>query len=136
MFFGELACLTLAIYFEAGGQPLKGKIAVGQVILNRVKSSEYPSSICRVVKQHKQFSFYIEGEYLKIPRKESPQERLALEESKLIASALISEGALGEHVVDPTLGALHYHATYVNPLWARGDYVELGEHKFFNQIIH
>ena len=56
-------CLTNAIYFEARGEPVRGQMAVAQVIMNRVFSGYYPDSVCGVVYQNAnrrnrcQFSF-------------------------------------------------------------------------------
>ena len=47
----ERRCLATAIYFEARGEPIRGQIAVGQVILNRVRSPQFPQTICGVVYQ-------------------------------------------------------------------------------------
>ena len=41
------------MYFEAGNQPLVGKIAVSQVVINRTQHMNYPSDICGVVYQAK-----------------------------------------------------------------------------------
>ena len=41
----QMSCLAEALYFEARGEPIKGQLAVGEVILNRVEDSRYPSSI-------------------------------------------------------------------------------------------
>jgi len=38
---GEAVCLAKNIYFEAGNQPLAGKVAVAQVVLNRMEHSSY-----------------------------------------------------------------------------------------------
>ena len=42
----ERHCLATAIYFEAHGWPISGQVAVGQVIMNRVRSPNYPETIC------------------------------------------------------------------------------------------
>jgi spore germination cell wall hydrolase CwlJ-like protein len=42
-------CLAQAIYYESGSEPRAGKIAVGHVILNRVNSGIYPTTICKVI---------------------------------------------------------------------------------------
>ena len=49
----DIYCLAQNIYFEAGNQPLAGKIAVSQVVLNRVKHPSYPDNICDVIYQAK-----------------------------------------------------------------------------------
>lgn len=43
------------IYCEAGNQPYEGQVAVGAVIMNRVKSGSYPDSIEAVIYQSGQF---------------------------------------------------------------------------------
>lgn len=52
-----LLCLTLAIYFEARGEPTHGQYLVGEVVLNRVDSSKFPDNVCDVVFQKHQFEF-------------------------------------------------------------------------------
>src|SRR5690606_7988208 len=47
----ELRCMATAIYFEARGEPYRGQVAVGQVIMNRIRSPLYPNTICGVVFQ-------------------------------------------------------------------------------------
>ena len=50
---GEAVCLAKNIYFEAGNQPLAGKVAVAQVVLNRMEHASYPKDVCGVVYQAK-----------------------------------------------------------------------------------
>ena len=52
----ELALLAAIIQCEAGGESPTGKVAVGAVIMNRVRSSQFPNSITEVVYQSGQFS--------------------------------------------------------------------------------
>lgn len=47
--------LASIIYCEAGNQPYEGQVAVGAVIMNRVKSGSYPNSIEEVIYQSEQF---------------------------------------------------------------------------------
>ena len=51
----ELRYLATIIYCEAGGESMDGKTAVASVVLNRVKSSIYPDSICEVIRDKGQF---------------------------------------------------------------------------------
>src|SRR6202008_3628337 len=44
-------CLANAVYFEARGEPVRGQIAVAQVVMNRVFSGYYPNDVCGVVYQ-------------------------------------------------------------------------------------
>jgi len=48
-----LACL---IYCEAANQPYEGQVAVGAVVINRLRSAAYPNTITGVIYQNKQFS--------------------------------------------------------------------------------
>lgn len=53
---GEAYLLAAIIQCEAESEPYNGKIAVGNVIMNRVKSSHFPNTITGVIYQNKQFS--------------------------------------------------------------------------------
>ncbi|MCI8327715.1 MAG: SH3 domain-containing protein [Lachnospiraceae bacterium] len=54
--YDETSVLAAAIQLEAGGEPYDGQVAVGAVIMNRVRSGAYPGSISGVVYQPGQFS--------------------------------------------------------------------------------
>ena len=53
---GELDLLAAIIHCEAGGESRTGKVAVGAVVLNRVRSSAFPNTISEVVYQSGQFT--------------------------------------------------------------------------------
>lgn len=53
--------LASIIFCEAGNQPYEGQVAVGAVIMNRVKSAVYPNSISEVVYQSGQFGLAMTG---------------------------------------------------------------------------
>ena len=57
----DLKLLACLIHSEAGGQSYEGKLAVANVVLNRVKSSKYPDSIKSVIYQSGQFSVAASG---------------------------------------------------------------------------
>jgi N-acetylmuramoyl-L-alanine amidase len=44
-------CLALTIYKEAGGEPLKGQYAIGEIVLNRIRAG-FASTPCAVINQH------------------------------------------------------------------------------------
>ena len=52
---GEAFCLAQNIYFEAGNQPLAGKLAVAHVVRNRVEDSQFPDTYCGVIYQTKKW---------------------------------------------------------------------------------
>lgn len=127
----ELHCLALNIYFEARGEPLAGKVAVGHVVLNRVASPRFPKGICSVVRQggekrrHRcQFSWYCDGQ------SDRPRNKRAWEEAIFVAKMI--KGGMTQ---DPTHGAMWYHAVYVAPDWSRdfapSEQVKIGRHIFY-----
>ncbi len=122
-----LKCMTQAIYYEAANEPVLGKRAVAQVVLNRMRHPAYPSSVCGVVydganKAVCQFSFTCDGSLLRAPMARQWQESV-----KVAAAALNGS-------VEPSVGtATHYHADYVLPRWAYrlGKIEQIGRHIFY-----
>lgn len=124
----EGQCLAQAVYFEARSEPLEGQLAVAQVVLNRVKASNYPDSICDVVFQNEhiknrcQFSFACDG-FSDNPDEPEPWE----------IARRVSYIALSGYWEDITQSATHYHAEYVNPFWATTleETGQFGSHVFY-----
>ncbi len=54
-------CLALALYHEARGEPSTGQMMVAKVIVNRMESKKFPSDMCGVIMQPRQFSFVRKG---------------------------------------------------------------------------
>ena len=52
----DMDLLAAIIYCEAGSEPYVGKVAVGNVVMNRVKHPSYPNSISEVIYARGQFS--------------------------------------------------------------------------------
>lgn len=67
----QLDLLSRLIYSESGNQPLTGKIAVGNVILNRVESASFPSTIYEVIYEKNQFCVVRNGSINRTPNAES-----------------------------------------------------------------
>lgn len=107
-----LLCLRAAVYHEAGFEPMAGRRAVAQVILNRTHHPAFPKSVCDVVYQGShspvcQFSFACdEARY-------RPVAANAWAEAEQVAA-----NALAGSVEAPVGMATHYHADYVAPRWA------------------
>lgn len=119
MIEAAVICLALNIYHEARGEPLVGKIAVAQVVMNRVHSPQFPSDACSVVKQGEyinnhpvlnkcQFSWWCDG------KSDTAKDTKEWEKATSLAE-LTYFGAFP----DITEGALYYHATKVDPYWAK-----------------
>ncbi len=104
----EVLCLALNIYFEARNQPDIGQRGVSHVVLNRKADSRFPDSICGVIHQPAQFSWYWDG------LSDIPTPGVAWDRAQRIAAEVNSGQDL-----DPTGGALYYHANTVRPDWAR-----------------
>lgn len=62
--YSDLELLAAMIYREAGGEPWQGKVAVGNVIMNRIRSSRYPNTMLGVLSQPYQFSPWGNPKYI------------------------------------------------------------------------
>ena len=134
----ELECMSKNIYFEAAMESTAGKLAVAQVTMNRVNSSRYPNTVCKVITQGRhykngfpvkdrcQFSWYCDGKL------DEPHIKSSMwKESQEVAKYVLTTPDL----MDITDGATHYHADYISsPRWAdpRRKTVEIDTHIFFN----
>jgi len=119
--FPQVECMALNIYYESRGSNLADKAAVADVVLNRVNDTRYPDTVCGVVKQGLQdangnmlrnkcqFSWYCDGKH------DRPQDEDRWVEAQSIAWNMVEENKYR----GITEGSTHYHATYVNPRWAK-----------------
>jgi len=117
------ACLSLALYHEARGEPVSGQMMVAKVIVNRVASPRWPSSMCNVITQDHQFSFYRKG---KTPK---PRDEEAWAKAQELAVQIINDPD-----VLPYTTADHYHTVDVRPVWRRKLHriVRIGKHIFYS----
>jgi spore germination cell wall hydrolase CwlJ-like protein len=120
----DLICMAKNIYFEARMESLKGQLAVGLVTLNRMNSRYFPNTVCGVVYQHAQFSWYWDG------KSDRPKYPKHWKRSLLLASALLDPEST---IVDFTHGSDHYHADYVDPHWRHNmiKVVKIDTHIFY-----
>lgn len=115
----ELFCLTQNVYYEARAEPRAGKLAVALVTLNRTEDKRFPSTICGVVFQKKQFSWttsYNKGGI------NMPQWRLSQEAA---LEAYMNRDILGN------FKATHFHNTTVNPRWKLRKVAKISNHIFY-----
>lgn len=121
----QIQCLAENAYFEAGNQSTKGKIAVTNVVMNRVRDERFPKTPCAVVNQKRggvcQFSWVCEG-------KKRIRDWALFRESRRIA-----EQVYLKNIGDVTRGAKFYHADYVKPSWsyAFDRTAKIGDHIFY-----
>lgn len=100
-------CMAMNIYHESRGEVIEGQIAVAHVTANRVNHENWPNNVCDVVYQKKQFSWTF------LIKDQAPKNQKLWNQAMVIARDVI----IG-NTVDPTDGAVFYHANYVNPTWA------------------
>lgn len=85
----SLYWLSHIIYSESGNQILAGKIAVGNVVMNRVKSSVFPNNIYDVLHQKNQFTSVYYSNFSRTPNEESVvAAKLVLDGAEVLPNAL------------------------------------------------
>ena len=131
----ERDCLAQAIYHEARGESAAGQLAVANVIVNRARSSKFPSTLCGVIYQNAdkgryrcQFTFACDG------RTDAPGERRAWARSAALAQTVYAEFAKGETLGAVPRSTLYYHTTNVRPNWANtyNAVAQIGSHIFYS----
>ena len=112
----DLNLLARVIYGEARGEPYTGQVAVGAVVLNRVRSSSFPNTISGVVYQSGAFDAVRDGQINLTPNSTAKK---------------AAQDALNGW--DPSYGAVYYFnpATATNKwIWSRPMTVTIGNHRF------
>ncbi|MDR6227380.1 spore cortex-lytic enzyme [Desmospora profundinema] len=112
----DLEWIAKGVYSEARGEPYKGQVAVAAVIINRMESSDYPSTAKEVILEPRAFTAVADGQiWLK------PNEK---------AYKAARDAANGW---DPSQGAMFYF----NPdtatskwIWTRPQIDKIGSHIF------
>lgn len=114
----DLQLMARAINGEARGEPYEGQVAVGAVILNRVKDSKFPNTISGVIYQKGAFTAVSDGQ-INVPIKEG--------------STVLKAAQDAMNGWDPTGGALYYFNpdTATNKwIWSRPLIKTIGKHRF------
>ena len=114
----DLQLMARAINGEARGEPYEGQVAVGAVILNRVKSSQFPNTIAGVIYQSRAFTAVADG-----------QINAPIDENSIVYKA--AQDAMNGW--DPTGGCIYYFnpATATNKwIWSRPVVKTIGKHRF------
>lgn len=108
--------LARLIYGEARGEPYTGQVAVGAVVMNRVKSSSFPNSISGVIYASGAFDAVRDGQINLTPNSDAKK---------------AAQDALNGW--DPSYGAIYYFnpSTATNKwIWSRPMTVTIGRHRF------
>jgi len=113
----SLECLALNVYYEARGEPPAGQYAVAEVTMNRKASPLYPKTVCEVVyqtnwdplrKRYVGAFSWTEFEALDAPKGTAWKRAVKVAEDVYYQR---------RQAVMP--GALHFHANYIQPEWAK-----------------
>ena len=129
-FARALQCLTEAVYYEARSESEDGQRAVAQVVLNRVRHTAYPNSVCGVVYQGSerrtgcQFTFTCDGSITG-----------RIDAASWARPQRIAVAALRGSVYHPVGLALNYHTTAIRPYWAPSlvRHAVIGAHIFYRR---
>ena len=112
----DLNLLARVIYGEARGEPYTGQVAIGAVVLNRVRNSSFPNTIAGVVYKSGAFDAVSDGQINLTPNSTAKK---------------AAQDALNGW--DPTYGAIYYFnpKTATNKwIWSRPMTVTIGNHRF------
>ena len=138
----QTICLAQNIYHEARGEIVEGQIAVSNVVINRVKSKQFPNDICSVVYQRNQIEIIDRIlKILRIPRlcqfswvcdlrPNSIDDSASWKNIQTLAQKIVQ----GEHY-DLTNGATHFYnpKKVPTPQWANvlTKTTVIGNHHFY-----
>ena len=114
----DLQLMARAINGEARGEPYEGQVAVGAVILNRVRSSKFPNTIAGVIYQKGAFTAVADGQ---------------INEPIAEGSTVLKAARDALNGWDPSGGALYYFNpnTATNKwIWSRPLIKTIGKHRF------
>lgn len=128
----DVQYLAKTIWGEARGEGEDGMRAVALVIVNRLHAKGYPSTIEKVVRQRLQFSCWNKRD-----RNSRKLNRIKPHWPQYKDALRVAQEVLDGKHQDITGGATHYHATRVNPKWAKsGRLVKVashGKHLFYKR---
>ena len=125
----DLECLSQAVYYEARGEAERGRQAVAQVVLNRVRRPHFPKSVCGVVFQHAQaacaFSFACDG-----------QTRHRLEPAAWRDARRVAQRALAGFAVPEVAGATDFRGGGGGAPPGLARIAQIGRHVFYRGSGH
>jgi N-acetylmuramoyl-L-alanine amidase len=126
----QLSCLAKNIYYEAGGEPFEGKVAVAQVTINRAASGLFPDDICKTIYQKNVIYEKVICQFSWVCDRNSgvrPPRNAVYDESMAVAKKVLLEGFRLPGLTQ----AMYFHADYINPGWKRERVAKIGRHIFY-----
>lgn len=112
----DIYLLARVIYAESRGEPFEGQVAVGAVLMNRLRDSRFPKSLSQIIFKRGEFCTVRDGQIWKNPNQE------ALKAARLAAAGW-----------DPTGGAVYFYnpaKTTSRWIWSRPVVNRIGNHVF------
>ena len=113
---GDVALLARLISAEARGEPYNGQVAVGAVVLNRMKHPSFPNTMSGVIYQPGAFSCMADGQF-----------------NQPVADSCYAAARDAMNGWDPSGGAIYYFnpATATSKwIWSRPLLIVIGKHRF------
>ena len=157
----DIECLARNIFYESGGEPLEGKVAVGIVTINRTQDPRYPNTICGVVKQKTTFNSTktetvietVPGGLLSATKQVAKQQtrtvqrvvcqfswvcqrniKIREDDPRWVESKQVAENLANggyPEYQQKYANAKYFHAVYVNPQWKLKRVTRTGNHIFY-----
>ncbi len=129
----QAECLAEVMYYEARGEGIEGEKAVAEVVLQRTRERDYPSTVCGVTydgvqpdRRDCQFSFACD-DTLRRPKDRYAWQRVRLLAEKILTGVVRLSGQTGQ--------AVAYHNVDVTPGWAQTmlKTAQIGNHVFYRR---
>ena len=116
-------CAKSMLWHEARGTSAKEKEAVLDVALNRLRSAKYPSTVCKVINQPKQFSYLNNKDKSQIILPRFQEISGISDQAAYLEIANIVEDRFKDNKIQPNVvlpeSALYYHTKSIKkPYWA------------------
>jgi len=157
----DVECLARNIFYEAGSEPIEGKVAVGMVTINRTQDERYPQDVCGVVRQRTVVTVPQQVTQIKTVKDNwlAPPRRVVETQTKLVQKSIYQFSWVGQRNIriredDPRWiesravaeelarggyenwqekygEAMNFHAVYVHPGWKLKRIGRVGNHIFY-----
>lgn len=129
----QIRCLTINLFNEAAGEPLRGQEMVVQVVINRKNHlKKFGRTYCEVIREPCQFSWTLDiGKAYMLEAKQPLTPKDFKKYSKVVLDVLENQ----HKVLDRDKEILYYHTTAVKPKWSKKMTLvyRIGNHLFFKE---
>jgi len=157
----EIECMARNIFYEAGAEPIEGKVAVAMVTINRTRDPNFPRDICGVVKQRVVYSIpknvtikqtvktgwftpdkeiievkttWIQRAVCQFSWACTSNIKIKVNDPRWVETQEVIEKLLNGGYLDyreKYENAKHFHAVFVHPNWNLKQIAKVGRHIFY-----